>query len=98
MCPYHIMSRDSTNPPPCRHPLPPPPGFPFIALSTFVLVTVVSKATGQGADHYSKAGGVANEVIASVRTVASLTAEEMEFKRYSSHLDGAEIAGIKAGE
>ncbi|CAN0376721.1 unnamed protein product, partial [Laminaria digitata] len=72
-------------------------GFPFIALSTFVLVTVVSKATGQGADHYSKAGGVANEVIASVRTVASLTAEETEFKRYSAHLNGAEIAGIKAG-
>eukprot|EP00903_Cladosiphon_okamuranus_P008530 g8189.t1 len=71
--------------------------FPFIALSTFMLVTVMAKATGQGANHYSKAGGVANEVIASIRTVASLTAEENEVARYSNHLDGAEIAGIKAG-
>ncbi|CAN0102225.1 unnamed protein product [Pylaiella littoralis] len=71
--------------------------FPFIALSTFVLVTVVAKATGQGQNHYSKAGGVANEVIASIRTVASLTAEENELKRYSAHLDGAEAAGVKAG-
>ncbi|CAN0289073.1 unnamed protein product, partial [Ectocarpus sp. 12 AP-2014] len=71
--------------------------FPFIAISTFVLVTVVAKATGQGNNHYSKAGGVANEVIASIRTVASLTAEENEIDRYSAHLDGAEKAGIKAG-
>ncbi|CAN0110337.1 unnamed protein product, partial [Ectocarpus fasciculatus] len=71
--------------------------FPFIAISTFVLVTVVAKATGQGNNHYSKAGGVANEVIASIRTVASLTAEENEMDRYSTHLDGAEKAGIKAG-
>lgn len=37
-------------------------------------------------------------MIASIRTVASLTAEENEVSRYSNHLDGAEIAGIKAGE
>lgn len=45
-----------------------------------------------------RAGGVANEVIASVRTVASLTAEEHEFARYSHHLAGAEAAGIMSGE
>lgn len=45
-----------------------------------------------------RAGGVANEVIAGVRTVASLTAEEHEVERYSHHLEGAEKAGIMAGE
>ncbi|CAM9430112.1 unnamed protein product, partial [Ascophyllum nodosum] len=71
--------------------------FPFIALATFLLVSVVSKASGEGAHFYSKAGGVANEVIASIRTVASLTAEENELKRYSTHLEGAERSGVKAG-
>lgn len=61
-------------------------------------MSVVSKASGKGADHYSRAGGVANEVIASIRTVASLTAEKHEVERYSSHLEGAEVAGVKAGE
>lgn len=45
-----------------------------------------------------RAGAVANEVIAGVRTVASLTSEEHEVTRYSHHLLQAEKAGILAGE
>lgn len=67
-------------------------------MSTFILVTMVSKASGRGAKSYAKAGGVANEVFSSIRTIASLTAEENELKRYSSHLESAERSGIKAGE
>ena len=80
----------------------PPPihaiGFPFIALASFILVSLVSKASGKGANFYAKAGGVANEVISSIRTIASLTAEENELKRYSAYLESAERSGVKAGE
>lgn len=41
---------------------------------------------------------MANEVIASIRTVASLNAEENEISRYSQHLAGAESSGIMGGE
>ncbi|CAM9430402.1 unnamed protein product [Ascophyllum nodosum] len=71
--------------------------FPFIALASFILVSLVSKASGKGAIFYAKAGGVANEVISSIRTIASLTAEENELKRYSTYLERAERSGVKAG-
>ena len=59
---------------------------------------MVSKASGTGAKFYAKAGGIANEAISSIRTIATVTAEENKLKRYSFHLKSAEQSGIKAGE
>lgn len=52
-----LPSTATTDTPCCRR-----KGFPFIAISTFLLTSVVAKTTGQGQNHYTKAGGVANEV------------------------------------
>ncbi|CAN0108013.1 unnamed protein product, partial [Discosporangium mesarthrocarpum] len=71
--------------------------FPFIAISTVLVIGVVTKSSKRGANSYSKAGGVANEVITAVRTISSLTAERNELTRYSGHLAAAEKAGITGG-
>ena len=39
----------------------------------------------------------ADKVLSGIRTVASLNSEEVELKRYSTHLDGAYKAGVKEG-
>jgi len=46
---------------------------------------------------YSKAGGVATEVLGEVRTVFAHNAQPKELARYVSHLDEAKVAGIKQG-
>ncbi|CAN0287525.1 unnamed protein product [Ectocarpus sp. 6 AP-2014] len=70
---------------------------PFIGGSVAVLSKLMSSSTQEGNDHYSKAGGVATEVLSGIRTVASLNSEEIELKRYGKHLDGAYHAGVKEG-
>ncbi|CAM9323517.1 unnamed protein product [Pylaiella littoralis] len=70
---------------------------PFIGGSVAVLSKLMSSSTQEGNDHYSKAGGVATEVLSGIRTVASLNSEEIELARYGKHLDGAYHAGIKEG-
>lgn len=37
------------------------------------------------------------QVLSGIRTVASLTSEDLEIERYAGHLDGAYKAGIKEG-
>ncbi|CAN0417919.1 unnamed protein product [Discosporangium mesarthrocarpum] len=70
---------------------------PFIGFSVAVLSMLMSSSTVEGADFYSKAGGVANEVLRGIRTVASLSTERLEMERYGGHLDGAYRAGVKEG-
>ncbi|CAN0440393.1 unnamed protein product, partial [Ectocarpus sp. 12 AP-2014] len=70
---------------------------PFIGGSVAVLSKLMSSSTQEGNDHYSKAGGVATEVLSGIRTVASLNSEEIELERYGKHLDGAYHAGVKEG-
>eukprot|EP00752_Nemacystus_decipiens_P011582 g10286.t1 len=70
---------------------------PFIGATVGILTQMMSSTTQEGNDHYSKAGGVATEVLSGIRTVASLNAEEIELKRYADHLDGAYAAGVKEG-
>jgi ABC-type transport system involved in Fe-S cluster assembly fused permease/ATPase subunit len=48
-------------------------------------------------DSYSKAGFIANEVIANIRTVTAYTGEEAETARYDSALEPSERAGRKKG-
>lgn len=37
------------------------------------------------------------QVLSGIRTVASLTSEDIELKRYAGHLEGAYVSGIKEG-
>ncbi|CAM9323468.1 unnamed protein product [Pylaiella littoralis] len=70
---------------------------PLIAASVGILTSLMSSSTQEGNNHYSKAGGVATEVLSGIRTVASLNSEGIEIKRYTTHLDGACAAGVKEG-
>jgi ATP-binding cassette subfamily B (MDR/TAP) protein 1 len=70
---------------------------PLITLSVAVTSSVVSTATADGLKHYSSAGAIATEVIAGIRTVASLCSEPFEVDRYSRSLVKAEAAGIRKG-
>lgn len=70
---------------------------PFIGGSVAILSKLMSSSSQEGSDYYGKAGGVATEVLSGIRTVASLNSEEIELKRYATHLDGAYMAGIKEG-
>ncbi|CAM9703395.1 unnamed protein product, partial [Scytosiphon promiscuus] len=70
---------------------------PFIGGSVAVLSMLMSSSSQEGGSHYTKAGGVANEVLSGIRTVASLNSEEIELGRYRKHLDGAYKAGVKEG-
>mmetsp|Transcript_14361 Transcript_14361/g.20338 ORF Transcript_14361/g.20338 Transcript_14361/m.20338 type:complete len:1250 (-) Transcript_14361:58-3807(-) len=68
---------------------------PLIGASVGIVASLMSKANKEGTSHYSQAGGVANEVIGGMRTVASLCAEQYEISRYRKHLLNAEKSGIK---
>ncbi|CAM9424479.1 unnamed protein product [Ascophyllum nodosum] len=70
---------------------------PFIGASVAILSKLMSSSTQKGTDHYEKAGGVATEVFSGIRTVASLSSEDIELTRYAGHLDGAYHAGVKEG-
>ncbi|CAM9424622.1 unnamed protein product [Ascophyllum nodosum] len=70
---------------------------PFIGASVAILSKLMSSSTQEGTDHYEKAGGVATEVLSGIRTVASLSSEDIELNRYAGHLDGAYHAGVKEG-
>eukprot|EP00953_Heterococcus_sp_UTEX-ZZ885_P013590 7765-Heterococcus_DN1.PRE.2 len=70
---------------------------PLIGTATAVVMKVMSVSTLEGQAQYAKAGAVANEVFAGVRTVASLCSEPWEIKRYTQYLLSAEKAGIKNG-
>jgi ABC-type multidrug transport system fused ATPase/permease subunit len=70
---------------------------PLIGTATAIVMKVMSVSTLEGQAQYAKAGAVANEVFAGVRTVASLCSEPWEIKRYTQYLLSAEKAGIKNG-
>lgn len=51
--------------------------------------------SGQEANDYSKAGGIAEEVISSIRTVIAFGGQEKELKRYEDSLSKTTKSGIK---
>lgn len=54
-------------------------------------------AQAAGSAHYEEAGGVANEVISSIRTVQAFGGEKREMERYDVGLAAARKAGIAGG-
>ena len=71
-----------------------------IAMLTFVpsvslLLSFLDRRTKLLADAYSGAGGVASEVLSSIRTVASLGLEHHSLARYDVHIESAESGSIR---
>eukprot|EP00168_Porphyra_purpurea_P020842 TRINITY_DN893_c0_g1_i1.p1 TRINITY_DN893_c0_g1~~TRINITY_DN893_c0_g1_i1.p1 ORF type:complete len:1344 (-),score=525.06 TRINITY_DN893_c0_g1_i1:346-4377(-) len=62
---------------------------PALVLSGAVFAKTLSEATMQGQAAYSKAGGIAEEVLGLIRTVAAFGSEEQEARRYDEQLEVA---------
>ena len=70
---------------------------PFFAISLAVLIISITKGEAQSQKAYARAGDVASEVYANVRTVAAYSGETHEVKRYDRFLADAEAAGSRKG-
>ena len=70
---------------------------PFFAVSMGVLIFSITKAEGQSQKAYARAGDVAGEVYANIRTVAAYSGERHEVRRYDRFLAHAEAAGVHKG-
>lgn len=66
---------------------------PLLALSSAFLGKLVASSSAREQQKYSLAGGIAEEVLSSIKTVTSFNGQEREVKRYSSALlQGMKIA------
>lgn len=70
---------------------------PLIAISFGILGFSLNHFNKEGIKAYSHAGGIANEVLSSIRTVYAYGAQEITHKRYTEQLHKAERTGIKKG-
>lgn len=70
---------------------------PFIVLSQGVVARAQSVLTHMELKSYSRAGSVAEEVLAGIRTVVAFGGEPKESERYSQRLRSAEENGNKKG-
>ncbi|NXJ14883.1 ABCBB protein, partial [Odontophorus gujanensis] len=70
---------------------------PLIGIGAAVYGLAVAKLTGRELKAYAKAGGVADEVLSSIRTVAAFGGEKKEVERYDKNLVFAQHWGIRKG-
>ncbi|NXK03594.1 MDR3 protein, partial [Herpetotheres cachinnans] len=68
---------------------------PVLGLSAALWAKVLSAFTDKEQAAYAKAGAVAEEVLAAVRTVIAFGGQEKEIKRYHKNLEDAKRVGIK---
>ncbi|KAM6338499.1 ATP-dependent translocase ABCB1 [Podargus strigoides] len=68
---------------------------PVLGLSAALWAKVLSAFTDKEQAAYAKAGAVAEEVLAAVRTVIAFGGQEKEIKRYHKNLEDAKRIGIK---
>ncbi|KFU92561.1 Multidrug resistance protein 1, partial [Chaetura pelagica] len=68
---------------------------PVLGLSAAIWAKVLSAFTDKEQAAYAKAGAVAEEVLAAVRTVIAFGGQEKEIKRYHKNLEDAKQIGIK---
>ncbi|NXX42987.1 MDR1 protein, partial [Tricholaema leucomelas] len=68
---------------------------PVLGLSAAIWAKVLSAFTDKEQSAYAKAGAVAEEVLAAVRTVIAFGGQEKEIKRYHKNLEDAKKIGIK---
>ena len=70
---------------------------PVLAIAMGIIGKVQTSLTENELKAYGKSGGVAEEVIGSIRTVMAFGGQEKEVKRFSDNLVFARKAGIKRG-
>ena len=70
-------------------------GLPLIGGAAAMLGATMSEAKSASGEQYAKAGGVANESLGAIRTVASLCAERRFIDAYSVFLEEAKRVGIQ---
>ncbi|KAM9304344.1 ATP-dependent translocase ABCB1-like [Morus bassanus] len=68
---------------------------PVLGLSAALWAKVLSAFTNKEQAAYAKAGAVAEEVLAAIRTVIAFGGQEKEIKRYHKNLEDAKRIGIK---
>ncbi|XP_078573249.1 ATP-dependent translocase ABCB1-like isoform X2 [Branchiostoma floridae x Branchiostoma japonicum] len=68
---------------------------PLLGIVAFLMTKMASAFTEDEQAAYAKAGGVAEEVLSSMRTVAAFGGEKKEEKRYNVHLVEAMRMGVK---
>nr|XP_006823097.1 PREDICTED: multidrug resistance protein 3-like [Saccoglossus kowalevskii] len=70
---------------------------PLLAVCAGLMTKILSSMTSTELDSYAKAGGVAEEILSAIRTVAAFGGEEKESRRYDTNLIAAKKMGIKKG-
>ena len=70
-------------------------GLPLIGGAAMTLSSVMADSKSASGAVYAKAGGVANEALSAIRTVASLCAERKFTSGYNKLIEEAERVGIK---
>ncbi|KAL1777610.1 multidrug resistance protein 1 isoform X2, partial [Sigmodon hispidus] len=68
---------------------------PLIGLSSAMWAKVLTSFTNKELQSYAKAGAVAEEVLAAIRTVIAFGGQKKELERYNKNLEEAKIVGIK---
>ncbi|NXU20405.1 MDR1 protein, partial [Pardalotus punctatus] len=68
---------------------------PVLGLSAALWAKVLSAFTDKEQAAYAKAGAVAEEVLAAIRTVIAFGGQEKEIKRYHKNLEDAKRVGIR---
>uniref|UniRef100_A0A915CZ45 ABC-type xenobiotic transporter n=1 Tax=Ditylenchus dipsaci TaxID=166011 RepID=A0A915CZ45_9BILA len=67
---------------------------PFMSFSMYGSVKFIGTSLRKEIEAYASAGGVAEEVISGIRTVAAFTAQPFEAKRYESFLKAGKKMGV----
>ncbi|KAJ2654662.1 hypothetical protein IWW48_005975 [Coemansia sp. RSA 1200] len=67
---------------------------PLLVGSTMAMGVVLARTAAGGQSAYAAAGGVADEVLASIKTVMAFGGQERESKRYTEKLEQARRAGL----
>ena len=70
---------------------------PLLGIGGFLVTYLMQSSTKQSREAYEKAGGIAEEVLYSIKTVASFSNFKYEVDRYDHWLEKSMIAGIKGG-
>lgn len=68
---------------------------PLIGLSSAMWAKVLTSFTDKELQAYAKAGAVAEEVLAAIRTVIAFGGQKKELERYNKNLEEAKRVGIK---
>ncbi|XP_021045506.1 multidrug resistance protein 1B isoform X1 [Mus pahari] len=68
---------------------------PLIGLSSALWAKVLTSFTNKELQAYAKAGAVAEEVLAAIRTVVAFGGQKKELERYNKNLEEAKNVGIK---